>query len=181
MSRSDPRRKSSAAASDPVERAMQALRKAERGRRRAIKELIQLGVVRSRTFVGDLGEQLVADYYGVDLEPPSTPGFDLRRKDKKRVQVRTLRSTSDNYRTTIGHQKEPYDFIFVLRLDEDYKPTVGLEVPRKAIKELFGDRRITWTRSLEQHASAKRVTGELLLRRQAVRRRRRRTKYGNSS
>lgn len=177
MSPPDSSSRSAETGTDPVERAMQALRKAERARRRAINALIELGVVRSRTFVGDLGEQLVADYYGVDLEPPSTPGFDLCNRDGKRVQVRTLRSTTENYRTTIGYQKEPYDQLFVVRLDEDYRPTVGLEVARRAIKELFGDRRITWTRGLGHHPRTKRIGGDVLLRRQAAHRRRRRTKY----
>jgi hypothetical protein len=34
--------------------------------------LVRLGVVRSRVLVGDLGEQIAAAYYGVELAPAFT-------------------------------------------------------------------------------------------------------------
>src|SRR3954447_24463745 len=54
--------------------AMQRLRRAERARRDAITDLRELGALRSRGLVADLGEGHAAAYYGAELAPPSTPG-----------------------------------------------------------------------------------------------------------
>jgi len=70
---------------------MERLRAAERAQRAAIENLIGLGVVRSRVLVGDLGEQIAARYYGVELAPVFTPGYDLVDHHGRRVQVKTLR------------------------------------------------------------------------------------------
>jgi hypothetical protein len=78
--------------SERVMAAMLRLRDAARAHRAAVEEVIELGIVRSRTLVGDLGEALAARYYGVELEPPFTPGYGLVA-DGRRVQVKTLRCT----------------------------------------------------------------------------------------
>jgi hypothetical protein len=145
--------------SPEIEAAMERLRRAERARHDAITDLIKLGAVRSRTLVGDLGEQLAADYYGVELEPPSTPGFDLRRPDRQRVQVRTLRATPGNFRTTVGVLSQPYDFVFAIRLDQNYSPLSAIEVPRVVVEEYFGRGRVTWTKRMENDPRVRRIEG----------------------
>src|SRR5215217_866121 len=91
-----------------VAAAMRRLREAERERRAAITELRALGALRSRGLVADLGERLAAEYYGVPLAPPSTPGYDLITRDGRKIQVRTLWSTPLNRLTSMGVMKEPY-------------------------------------------------------------------------
>ena len=54
---------------------MARLRAAERELRAAIEDLIRLGAIRSHVLVGDLGELIAARYYGVELPPPFTPGW----------------------------------------------------------------------------------------------------------
>jgi uncharacterized protein DUF6998 len=88
---------------EAIDKAMAKLRLAEKKRFEAIGELKELGVVRSRSFVGDYGEELAKRYYRVDeLEPPSNAGYDLVRPDGKRVQVKTLRSTPTNFEPRLG-------------------------------------------------------------------------------
>lgn len=113
----------STVAAAAVGRAMEQLREGARAQRDAITELKRLGVLRSRGLVCDLGEALAARLYGVELEPPSTPGFDLVDGDGARVQVRTLRCTPENWRTKVGRMKEPYDKLLAIRLDEHYEPS----------------------------------------------------------
>jgi hypothetical protein len=131
-----------------IEQAMAKLRAAERARWEAIGELVELEFVRSRSFVGDYGEELAKRYYRVaELEPPSNAGFDLRRQDGQRVQVRTLRSTPTNYRTTIGTLKSDYDVLLAIRLDADYTALGAIEVAKDIVERHFGTGRVTWTKT----------------------------------
>lgn len=141
-----------------LEEAMRKLVEADRARRSAVNDLKALGVVRSRSLVGDLGEVLAVRFYGVQLEPPSAPGFDLRTPGGQRVQVRTLRCTPENFRTTVGTPNGPYDLLFAIRLDEEYQPIEAIEVPREVIEEYFGKGRVSWTRQLARHPRVRRIS-----------------------
>lgn len=131
--------------SDAILAAMERLIGAERERSAAIHEMA-LGVIRSRTLVGDLGEGLAAAFYGVPLPRKSNPGFDLIDKDGLRVQVRILRCKPENFRTSIGQMREPYDILFAIRFDESYAPLEAIEAPRAAVEDFFGLGRVTWTK-----------------------------------
>lgn len=122
---------------------------------------MRLGWVRSRTLVGDIGERVAAGYYNVELEPIMQPGFDMLAPDGRRVQVRTLRSTS-YLRTTIGYMHEPYDVLFALRLNEDFEPEEALEIPRAVVDEMFGDSRVAWTNALAADPRVHRIDSRKL-------------------
>jgi hypothetical protein len=144
---------------------MEQLREAERARREAITTLRDLGVLRSRGLVAELGEGLAANYYGVDLAPPSTPGYDLQTDDGRKVQVRTLRDTPTTHRTSMGVMKEPYDVLLAIRLDQDYSPTRAIEVPRPLLEEHYRHgTRTSWTTRLEQANGVRRISAQELLR-----------------
>src|SRR4051812_7992905 len=106
---------------------MERLRAAERERHAAIGDLKRLGVVRSRVLVGDLGEALAAAYYGADLAPQFTEGYDLIDRHGRRVQVKTLRGTPTRPRTIIGEIRQPCDVVLAIRLDFDYSPAEAIE------------------------------------------------------
>ena len=57
------------------EAAMKRLNAAETAKREAVRELMEIGAIRSWGLVADLGEAIAARYYGVDLAPPSTAGY----------------------------------------------------------------------------------------------------------
>lgn len=140
-----------------VAHALGELLKAEQARQRAIAQLIELGAIRGRGLVGELGEAIAAAYYGVRLAPPSTPGFDLISKEGAHVQVRTLRSTSYNWRIRLGRLRGDYDLVFAIRLGEDFYPTAAIEFPRSVVEELFGDRVVLWRKELEGHPLVRRI------------------------
>lgn len=53
--------------------------------------------------VGSLGEVLVADLYGLDLEPASNPGFDARTKDGLQVEIKCTQGKSVAFRSSPEH------------------------------------------------------------------------------
>lgn len=146
-----------------IDDAMDRLRAAERERRAAIAELIRLGVVRSYVFVGDIGERLAARYYGVELPPAFTPGYDLVDAHGRRVQVKTLRATPERPRTIIGEIKDPCDVVLAIRLDFDYTPVEALEIPRKVAECFVGKNgKLGWTSKLAGHPDVRNIAGSEL-------------------
>jgi hypothetical protein len=132
-----------------VQDAMRRLQAAERERRAAIEELIQLGAVRSHVLVGDFGERIAATYYGVELLPQFTPGHDLVDRRRRRIDVKTLRATPDKPRTIIGQPKRPCHLIFALRLHYDYTPAEALEIPIELAEAYVGaNGKLSWTQKL---------------------------------
>lgn len=142
-----------------LDAAMARLRAAERERRAAIEDLIRLGAIRSRVLVGDLGEVIAARYYGVELTPAFTPGYDLVDRLGNRVQVKTLRATPTRPRTIIGEVKDPCDLVLAMRLDFDYAPTEAIEIPR-AVAGLFVGKngKVSWTAKLVSHPEVRYIT-----------------------
>jgi hypothetical protein len=128
---------------------------AARRKRQAEDELRRLGVVRSRSVVADLGESMAAAYYGVELEPPGTPGYDLIDKRGRKIQVRTLQSTA-RVRRDLGRMKDPCDALLAIRLDEDYESAEAIEVARKFLPG--PGERFRWTSKLEGNAD-RRISG----------------------
>ena len=145
---------------------MDRLRAAARRQRAAIEELIALGAVRSRSLVGDLGERLAADYYGVELDWDGRRGsaYDLIDRRGRRIEVKTLRATPSNWRTSIGPMLGSYDALLAIRLDEAYVPLHAIEVPRAVLEEYYpAGKRVSWTKTLERDRRVHRITGDELL------------------
>lgn len=143
---------------------MERLRAAERERRAAIEELMRLGVVRSRVLVGDLGEQIAARYYGVELAPAFTPGHDLIDRRGRRIDVKTLRATPERPRSIIGELKEPCDVLLAIRLAFDYTPTEALEMPVQVAREYVGKNgKVSWTQRLATDPRVLRINAADLL------------------
>lgn len=147
-----------------IDQAMQRLRDAERERRAAIEDLMRLGVVRSRALVGDLGERIAADYYGVELAPMFTPGYDLIDREGRRIQVKTLRGTPTAPRSIIGAITYPCDAVLAIRLDFDYTPTEAIEMPCGVAEEYIGKNgKVSWTNALAQDSRVRCITASELL------------------
>lgn len=153
-------------ASDRLSEAMRRLCDAERARREAIDDLIELGAIRSRRLVGDLGEALAGRYYGVELAAnANTRGYDLETKDGRRVQVRTLRSEPHRERTVMGVMADPYDVLLAIKLTNDYEPIRAIEVPRSVLERYYPHgARTHWTKRLEMDPKVRRISKRELLR-----------------
>ncbi len=89
---------------------------------------------------GDLAEALVATHYGVELEPNSTSGYDLRLIDGTRVQVkgrrRTLRSKPSHYGAIRNLDKDPFDDLVAVLFDEDFEVESCYRLPIALVRNL---------------------------------------------
>jgi hypothetical protein len=92
---------------------------------------------RSRGLVGEYGELLAAAIYDVPLPPSSPPGYDLEVPGMGLVQVKTLRSTATNRRTSMGVMKDPYDVLLAIRLDANYQVECAWQVPRTTVELIY--------------------------------------------
>jgi hypothetical protein len=148
---------------DAVADAFARLHAADQDRDRAIADLVALGFVRSKVFVGDLGELIAARYYGVDLAPLFTEGYDLVSPDGRRVQVKALRG--DNGKRTIVARTplpETCDTLFAIRLYDDYTPREAIEADRVVCLEHFGARGVHWTKRFAADPRVTLIPGERL-------------------
>lgn len=140
---------------EAVAAAMETLLQAERDRHAAISELKALGAIRSRSILGEIGEEMAAAYYQAERALGSNPGYDIVLSDGTRVRVKTLRSTPTNRRTSIGVLQPDYDKLLAIRLNADYEPCDVIEVPKEVVQEHFGQGRVSWTRRLERDPRTK--------------------------
>ncbi|MEA2190246.1 MAG: hypothetical protein QOI73_367 [Solirubrobacteraceae bacterium] len=114
--------------------------------------------------VGDLGEQIAARYYGVELAPTFTPGYDLVDNDGRRIQVKTLRGPPTRPRTLIGEVRGPCDVVLVIRLHFDYSPIEAIEMPLDVAQAYIGrNGKVSWTRALVADDRVRYISGEALL------------------
>lgn len=139
------------------------LYRAECARDAAIGDLVRLGVIRSRVLVGDLGEVIAANFYGVDLAPVLTPGYDLVTLDGKRVQVKAMRGNGGK-RTIVSRQPLPEacDLLLAIRLADDYSPLEAIEVPREVAVAHFEGRGVHWTKRFAADPGVRRIPGAAL-------------------
>lgn len=146
-----------------IEAAFARLYAAELERASAIADLKRLGVIRSKVLVGDLGELVAANFYGVELAPVFTEGYDLIRRDGLRVQVKGMRG-DEGKRTIVCRQRLPEtcDLLFAIRFADDYTPLEAIEVPRAVADEMYGDRGVHWTRRLVAYPTVRSIGGSQL-------------------
>lgn len=127
-----------------------------------LDRLLSLGF-RSRGLVGEYGELIAASYYGVEPAGPSQRGFDLEAGGEK-IQVKTLRSTPGNHRTSLGVLTEPYTMLFALRLRADFTPEVAYEIPREAVETVYAPgSRTSLTKTLIKAPGVRAVSEERLV------------------
>ncbi|MEJ7786594.1 MAG: hypothetical protein WKF96_17470 [Solirubrobacteraceae bacterium] len=132
-------------------------------RMKAIGELRRLGVIRSKVLVGDLGELVAANFYGGELAPVFTEGYDVLTPDGRRVEVKGMRG-DEGKRTIICRQRLPAtcDVLFAVRFADDYTPLEALEVPRDVADDVYGDRGVHWTGLLTRHDRVRVISGSEL-------------------
>jgi hypothetical protein len=79
-----------------------------------IGELHRRGIVRSgNNPIADMAETVVADYFGVEPEPPNQKSYDVKAKDGKRIQVKALRRTKPTRTGLSAFRTLEFDYVAV--------------------------------------------------------------------
>lgn len=117
-----------------------------------MRELRRRGVIRSeKNVIADYAEALVAQHFGVSVEPHgANPGYDLRIPEG-RVQVKCRRATRSSDPGHFGDcatlDNDPFDLFVGVVFDEDFIVTdarmIALERVRELSKPVHGKRRLT--------------------------------------
>lgn len=106
-----------------------------------MRELHRRGAIRSENNpTGDLAEALVADLYEVEPEANSTAGYDLCLTDGTRIQVksrrRTPRSKPSHYGLIRKLDKDPFDDLVAVNLNEEFAVESAFRMPIGVVRAL---------------------------------------------
>jgi hypothetical protein len=69
--------------------------------------------------IADMAEPLVADYVGVEPEPPNVKAYDVQTKDARRVQVKALRRTKASRKGLSALRSLDFDVVTVVIFERD--------------------------------------------------------------
>lgn len=91
--------------------------------------------------VGDIAEAIVAEHYGGERGTFAQAGWDVKRADGERIQVKAMRQTPGQTRRNVSPIRDrDYDFVVIVIMDEDFSVTEGLRLSRPLVEELFPHR-----------------------------------------
>ncbi len=103
---------------------------------RLIRELRERGFVRTgNSPIGDVAEQLVAEYYGVSPTTANTAGYDCITSRGEKIQVKALWKTSPRRRNLSPIRSQDYDQVAAVIFDPDMQPQDLWLVPRAVVEE----------------------------------------------
>jgi hypothetical protein len=121
-----------------------------------IGELHRRGIVRSgNNPIADLAETVVADYFGVEPEPPNQKSYDVKTKDGKRIQVKALRRTKSTRRGLSAIRTLGFDYVAMVIFELDMELVEVVLIPLAAVKAHMG-----WSKTWKSHRLS--VTKKLL-------------------
>lgn len=119
-------------------------------------ELHKRSIVRSgNNPIADMAERVVADYFGVDPEPPNQRAYDVKTKDGERIQVKALRRTKSTRRGLSALRNLGFDYVAVVIFEFDMKLVEVVLIPRAVVKVHMG-----WSTTWKAHRLS--VTRKLL-------------------
>lgn len=106
---------------------------------RVSAELRRRGLTRSGNIpTGDYCELLVAAHFGVELQPGSHKGFDLRLANGTRVQVKGRRMTPHSRPTHFSVirdlEEDQFDLVVAVLLDENFVPLGSWSLTPDAVR-----------------------------------------------
>jgi hypothetical protein len=102
---------------------------------KVMRELRERGFVRTgNSPIGDVGEQLVAEFYGVSPIAANTAGYDCITPTGEKIQVKALWKTSPRRRNLSPIRSEDYDQVAAVIFDPDMQPQDLWLVPRSVVE-----------------------------------------------
>lgn len=105
-----------------------------------MRQLRDRGIIRTNNNpVGDIAEAIVAEHYGGVRAPYGQKNWDVLA-GRERIEVKGLRQLKGGSRRSNVSpiRGSDYDAVVVVLLDDDFKVTEGLRIPRATVEELFG-------------------------------------------
>jgi hypothetical protein len=136
-----------------------------------VREIVRSG----NNPIADMAERVVADYYGVGLEPPNRRAYDLVTKEGLKVQVKALRRTQRSRTSLSALRSTDFDLLAVVVFQPDMRLDATILVPVGVVREYMGwsstwkAHRLSLTRRLLADQRIIRLTAEELVAEQAVR------------
>jgi len=145
--------------------------------------LLERGVVRSgNNPIADMAERIIADYYGVEPQPPNNKSFDVLTPDGIRIEVKALRRTKPTRRGLSPLRTLDFDYVTIVVFAADMRLEEAAFVSLAAVRhhmrwsKTWGSNRLSLTQKLLRDERVRRVPAEELLdaarRRTRVRQRR---------
>jgi hypothetical protein len=134
-------------------------------------ELRRRGVVHSgNNPIADMAERVMADYYGVEPEPPNTKSFDLVTEERARVQVKALRRTGTSRRNLSALRTFDFDLLAAVVFECDMRLDEIVVIPVDVVREYAGwsktwsAHRLSLTQRLLADPRVERVSADALVR-----------------
>jgi hypothetical protein len=99
-------------------------------------ELHRRGVVRSgNNPIADIAERVIADFYGVEPQPPNSKSYDVVTRTGKRLQVKALRRTKASRRNLSPLRSLDFDFVVAVVFAVDMQLVEAVFVPIDAVHD----------------------------------------------
>lgn len=107
-----------------------------------MRELRKRGVIRTNNNpVGDIAEFIVTAHYRGERGSFSQVGWDVKTPSGERIQVKAMRRTPTNRRTSLSPTRDSeYDSVVIVVFDEDFSVTEALRLERDVVEELYEHR-----------------------------------------
>ncbi len=121
-----------------------------------MSELHQRGVVRSgNNPIADMAERVIADYYGVEPEPPNSKSYDVVTEDGTTIQVKALRRTKSSRRNLSPLRTLDFDLVAAVVFAVDMQLVEAVFVPVVTVRD-----HMNWSNTWKAHRLA--LTNRLL-------------------
>jgi len=105
-----------------------------------MRQLRDRGIIRTNNNpVGDIAEAIVAEHYAGQRAPFSQKNWDVLIATGERIEVKGIRQLKGGSRRSNVSpiRGSDYDSMVIVLLDDDFKVTEGLRIPRAVVEELF--------------------------------------------
>ncbi|WP_288735117.1 hypothetical protein [uncultured Phocaeicola sp.] len=97
-------------------------------------ELFNLGIIRTDSFTGEIGEFIASKYFNLRLVGKSTKAYDAKCSQGYKYQIKSKILTKKSLNCSISNLKcLAFDFLIVVYFDEYYNPLYILKIPSKEI------------------------------------------------
>jgi hypothetical protein len=121
-----------------------------------IAELLKRDIVHSgNNPIADMGERIVADYFGVEPAPPNQKSFDVITKDGAKIQVKALRQTKSGRRGLSRLADLNFNQLVAVLFANDMQLVEAVFIPVDAVEDHMG-----WSSTWKSHRLS--ITKKLL-------------------